>query len=286
MIAVTQCFSSIFFSLFSSILQVRVLARETIVTETIPRAKGRTISCYRRVSSFSKKKKKATNPKKPFRGRNIQRILRTMGRNFSGVEKLATGRCGVNVSRGKLSATKTDSWRAEVSPPLPLSRTFVFARLEENTRPEDDGRGFQVSLTGELTSRGVLNFFTGRGNFWGRTPLWRSVTAGWELSLPWEERDVSCWRKLEAESCSLSKTKVDIKVEANVSKVSRDVLCARKIFLSFFLFLYWGKNNGRYVQILTNETENNRIWRMKVEKMKERKCKTKVKQIELNEKVE
>lgn len=87
MIAVTQCFSSIFLSL-SMILQVRVLARETIVTETIaPKGEQYLVTG---VSLLFRKK--ATNPKKPFRGRNIQRILRTGDR--SGAKLFHRGKIG------------------------------------------------------------------------------------------------------------------------------------------------------------------------------------------------
>lgn len=70
------------------ILQVRVLARETIVTETIaPKGEQYLVTG---VSLLFRKK--ATNPKKPFRGRNIQRILRTGDR--SGAKLFQRGKIG------------------------------------------------------------------------------------------------------------------------------------------------------------------------------------------------
>lgn len=70
------------------ILQVRVLARETIVTETIaPKGEQYLVTG---VSLLFRKK--ATNPKKPFRGRNIQRILRTGDR--SGAKLFHRGKIG------------------------------------------------------------------------------------------------------------------------------------------------------------------------------------------------
>ena len=60
-------------------------------------------------------------------------------------------------------------------------------------------------------------------------------------------------RKVEAESCSLSKTKVDIKVEASVCKVSTAVT------RNFFCII-GGRIMEERVQISTNEIiENNRI---------------------------
>lgn len=61
-------------------------------------------------------------------------------------------------------------------------------------------------------------------------------------------------RKVEAESCSLSKTKVDIKVEASICKVSTAVT------RNFFCIIGRGENNGGTRSNFNKRNiENNRI---------------------------
>lgn len=105
------------------------------MTETIPRAKGKTISCYRSVSSFSKKKLPRTL-KSHFAAGTPREFFERGDRSGA---KLFPGKIGDEEVGGSAQKVRL-SPRRKLIPSgrkyrlrFRLPRTFVFARLEENS---------------------------------------------------------------------------------------------------------------------------------------------------------
>lgn len=106
------------------------------MTETIPRAKGKTISCYRSVSSFSKKKLPRTL-KSHFAAGTPREFFER--RDRSGAKLFHRGKIGDEEVGGSARKVRL-SPRRKLIPSgrkyrlrFRLPRTFVFARLEENS---------------------------------------------------------------------------------------------------------------------------------------------------------